>query len=155
MHYPGVELVADAALDADSDPYLADYRVDGRAVLPAVIGLEAMAQAASVLAGQPVRQARSVEIRSPVDIPHDGPARIRVCALHRGDAVETVLRSAEGGHRTDHLRAVFPVIGARRCGDVQVTSGPLDGRLQRRQLPAVRVVARGDGTGEPCMPQSP
>ena len=27
VHYPGVELVADAALDADSDPYLADYRV--------------------------------------------------------------------------------------------------------------------------------
>ena len=127
VHYPGVELVADAALDADTDPYLADYRIDGQAVLPAVLGLEAMAQAASVLAGQPVRQARNVEIVSPVDIPPDGPARIRVCALHRGDAIETVLRSAGDGHRTDHLRAVFPVIGAPQCGDVQVTGGPLDG----------------------------
>ena len=40
------------------DPYLADYRVDGRPVLPPVLALEALAQAASALAGRPLRAPR-------------------------------------------------------------------------------------------------
>ena len=112
VHYPGVELVADAALDLESDPYLGDYCLDGQASLPAALGLEAMAQAAAVLAARPLRRARDVALASPVAIGADGAARIRVCALHHGDRVETVLRSADTGYRTEHMRAVFPLVGA-------------------------------------------
>ncbi len=125
VHRPGVELVADAAIGPDTDPYLADYRPDGRTVLPAVIGLEAMAQAAAVLSGLPLRQARNVELVSPVAVPRDGAARIRVCALRRDDAVEAVLCSIANGQSADHMRAMFPVI-AGPGSDMGVTRGPFD-----------------------------
>jgi hypothetical protein len=37
---PGAELVAEAWISLGADPYLADYLIDGRAVLPAAMGLE-------------------------------------------------------------------------------------------------------------------
>jgi enediyne polyketide synthase len=109
VHYPGVELVAEAHLDSRRDPYLADHRIDGLAVLPAVVGLEAMAQAATVLAGHPVRDICEVGLDRPVIIPADGVRTIRISALHRGHAIETVLRSAETDYRIDHFRARFPL----------------------------------------------
>jgi enediyne polyketide synthase len=33
VHYPGIELVADTELSADSDPYLADHLLDGDILL--------------------------------------------------------------------------------------------------------------------------
>jgi hypothetical protein len=110
MHYPGVELVCEAQLSARSDPYLADYQIDGITVLPAAMALEAMAQAASVLAGGPVRRAIGVSADSPVVIPaggRDASAVIRICALRDGDTVTVVLRCAESSFAVNHLRAVF------------------------------------------------
>jgi len=57
VHRPGLALVADTRVRLETDPYLADYRLDGAPVLPAVMSLEAMAQAASALAGYPMRRA--------------------------------------------------------------------------------------------------
>ena len=51
VFYPGVELVVDAELSLRTDPYLADHVVQKQPLLPAVLGLEAMAQAAMALAG--------------------------------------------------------------------------------------------------------
>jgi Polyketide synthase dehydratase domain len=113
-HYPGVELVADTSLSLRADPYLADHRIDGLAVLPAAMVLEAMAQAASALAGTPLRQAREVSLAAPVVLPTTpggGQTVIRVCALSRGDEVETVLRCDETRFRVDHARAVFLAAG--------------------------------------------
>jgi hypothetical protein len=50
VFYPGVELVADAFLSSDSDPYLDEHVYHGERLFPAVMGLEAMAQAAMALA---------------------------------------------------------------------------------------------------------
>jgi enediyne polyketide synthase len=117
LHYPAVEFIADTRLSLPTDPYLADHRIDGLPVLPAVMGLEAMAQAASVLAGQFLRHATNVSMDAPVVIP-PGPsgeqAVIRVCALHRGDSVEVVLRCDTDGFRVDHFRALFPLPGTAR-----------------------------------------
>ena len=110
VHYPGVELVCDARLSLRSDPYLAEHRVDGIPVLPAAIALEAMAQAASALAGRPVRHAAGVSMIAPVVIPAgqpDGQAVIRVCARRDGPTVRTALRSADSGFIVDHFRAAF------------------------------------------------
>src|SRR5262249_19516462 len=51
LHVPGVELIAEADLAAESDPYLEDHVFRGEPLLPAVMGLEAMAQAAAGLQG--------------------------------------------------------------------------------------------------------
>ena len=107
VHYPGIELVCSATLSLASDPYLADYRVDGMPVLPPVLALEALAQAASVLAGRPLRRAVGVRLDSPVLIPAGGEALLQVCALRDGNRIVTVLRCADSSYRVDHARAEF------------------------------------------------
>ncbi|HSR85832.1 MAG TPA: KR domain-containing protein, partial [Streptosporangiaceae bacterium] len=106
-HYPGIELVCSATLSLASDPYLADYRIDGMPVLPPVLALEALAQAASVLGGQPLRRATNVQFNSPVLIPSGGEALLRVCALRDGNRVVAVLRCADSSFRVDHASAEF------------------------------------------------
>ena len=117
LHYPAIEFIADTRLSLPTDPYLADHRIDGLPVLPAVMGLEAMAQAASVLAGQFLRHATNVSMDAPVVIPpgpSGGQAVIRVCALRRADSVEVVLRCDTDGFQVDHFRALFPLPGTAR-----------------------------------------
>ncbi len=124
-YYPGVELVCEARITARTDPYLADYLVDGLPVLPTAMALEAMAQAASVLTGRPVRRAAGVCADSPVVVPAGGTdpgAVIRICALRDGDTVTVVLRCDESSFAVDHVRAVFscdaqPAKAATSIGD--------------------------------------
>jgi enediyne polyketide synthase len=118
VHYPGVELVADAELSTHTDPYLDEHVLDGQRLLPAVIGLEAMAQAATALAGMegpPVLE--RVRFTRPITIPRDRPAVLRVAALLSAHGtVEVVLRSGETGFQVDHFRAT--------CRFAEAPSGP-------------------------------
>jgi enediyne polyketide synthase len=110
VHYPGVELVCEARLSLRADPYLADHQVDGIPVLPAAMALEAMAQAATALAGRPVRRATGVSMIAPVVVPANDPdsqAVIRICALRDGDTVRTAVRCADSGFVVDHFLATF------------------------------------------------
>ncbi len=107
VYYPGTELVCTAGISLAADPYLADYRVDGMPVLPPVLALEALAQAASVLAGRPVRRAAGVTLESPVLIPSAGEAVLRVCAQRDGDTIVAALRCADSSYLVDHARAEF------------------------------------------------
>ena len=107
-HYPGLELVCEARLSMQTDPYLADYRVDGLPVLPPVLALEALAQAASVVAGRPAREARNVRLESPIVVPAGGEAELRVSAQRTGDTITAVLRCSESSFAVDHARAEFP-----------------------------------------------
>ena len=110
VHYPGVELIAEASLSLLADPYLGDYQVDGVPVLPPAMMLEAMAQAASVLAGGPVRSAADVSMTAPIVLPAGTPGSqtvIRLCALRDGDSVTVAIRSDNSGFAVDHGRATF------------------------------------------------
>ncbi len=107
VHYPGTELICSARLSLTADPYLGDYRIDGQLVLPPVLAVEALAQAASVLAGRPARHASSLRLDAPVLIPDDGETTLRVCAQRDGEAISTVLRSSATSFRVDHAAAVF------------------------------------------------
>ncbi|MGW1047857.1 SDR family NAD(P)-dependent oxidoreductase [Streptomyces sp. NPDC002521] len=109
IHYPGVELVVDNVLTEATDPYLRDHRIDGLPVLPAVVGLEAMAQAASVLAGRALRRCREVTFEQPVTPASGAPRVLRLCALAEDGAVTVALRSDETAFGADHFRAVFPL----------------------------------------------
>ncbi|HEU4455752.1 MAG TPA: SDR family NAD(P)-dependent oxidoreductase, partial [Longimicrobium sp.] len=108
VHYPGVELVADAELSTATDPYLDDHVVRGERLLPAVLGLEAMAQAARALAGtEAIPVFEDVRFERPVVVPAEGAMRVRLCALLREDgAVDVALRSDATGFAADHFRAL-------------------------------------------------
>lgn len=101
---PGVELVTEASLSLQEDPYLADHRIDGIAVLPAVCALEAMAQAAAALSGRQVRCIAEARFDRPVMVPEEGKRTIRICALLREDSdIDVVLRSDETSFAVDHF----------------------------------------------------
>jgi enediyne polyketide synthase len=110
VHYPGIELVCEARLTLQTDPYLADHRIDGMPVLPAAMALEAMAEAAAALAGQPLRHLTDVSMDAPVVIPAgtgSAQALIRICALADGTSVTARLQCEDSGFATDHFRATF------------------------------------------------
>ncbi|HEV2448751.1 MAG TPA: SDR family NAD(P)-dependent oxidoreductase, partial [Candidatus Sulfopaludibacter sp.] len=108
LHYPSTELICEADLSPASDPYLEDHIFLGARLLPGVMALEAMAQAASALAGAGDAPAfEDVHFARPVIVPPEGGLTIRLLALTRSDgAIEVRLRSAESGFRTDHFSAV-------------------------------------------------
>ena len=168
VYYPGVELVADTKISPRTDPYLADHHIDGLMVLPLAVALEALAQAASVLAGRPLRQLGEARMDAPVVLlPGDQDTTLRICALRRADAVETVLRCADSGFQVNHFRAIFPLrppppagpprrAAVRGTGRATRAHRGLRGRHRGRHrpvragvlpggaVPPGRVLARGD-----------
>ena len=108
VYYPQVELVSDVALSQSTDPYLDDHKFQGSRLLPAVIGLEAMAQAAAAVCGSTERPSfKEIEFNHPVVVSETATLPIRLAALVRGPGlVEVVLRSAETGFQLDHFRAL-------------------------------------------------
>jgi enediyne polyketide synthase len=108
LHYPGVELVADARISLGTDPYLADHCLEGQLLLPAVMGMEAMAQAAMALCG--VSQApmlEQLEFDRPIVIPRDAPLMLRTMAVVESDGrVRVALRADSTGFIVDHFRAI-------------------------------------------------
>jgi enediyne polyketide synthase len=109
VHFPGIELVVDAEVSADTDPHLADHVFRGEPLFAAVLGLEAMAQAAMALTGSstpPVFE--NAVFQRPVAIQSGRKTTIRVAALVRepGKTVEVVLREASTHFAADHFRAL-------------------------------------------------
>ncbi|MDB5035310.1 MAG: polyketide synthase family protein [Chlorobi bacterium] len=108
VHYPGLELVAEATLSADTDPYLNDHTFRGQRLFPAVMGLEAFAQAAVALRGGAENGIVFENLRfdRPIIVPDGESTRIRIVALRREDgAIDVALRSEETGFQADHFRA--------------------------------------------------
>ncbi len=108
VFYPGIELIFDAELSTDTDPYLRDHVFRKQQLLPAVMGLEAMAQAAMAVAERTSPPTfENVEFERPVILPESGKVSIRLAALARESGqVEVVLRSEETSFSVDHFRAV-------------------------------------------------
>jgi enediyne polyketide synthase len=107
VYFPGVELVADVAVSADSDPYLSDHVFRGEPLFAAVVGLEAMAQAAAAVTGAmrpPVFE--QVELLRPVAVAPGRSTTLRLAALVRAPGrVEVALRDRQTGFAADHFRA--------------------------------------------------
>jgi enediyne polyketide synthase len=108
VHVPGVELVVDAEVSADSDPHLADHVFRGEPLFAAVLGMEAMAQAAmALMRTDEIPIFEDVVFQRPVAVPAGRATTIRVAALARGaGTVEVVLRDASTGFAADHFRAL-------------------------------------------------
>ncbi|MGD2113608.1 MAG: type I polyketide synthase, partial [Acidobacteriota bacterium] len=107
--YPGVELVVDTTLSAETDPYLVDHAYRGELLFPAVLGLEAMAQVAMALVGTDrVPVFEDLRFDRPVTVDAEGRTTVRVAALVRDPGrVEVVVRSRSSGFRADHFRALL------------------------------------------------
>ena len=108
VYYPAVELIADVDLSSQSDPYLQDHVLEGTPLLPAVMGLEAMAQVAGALCGvckSPIFE--NVRFSRALPIPDGATVTLRICALLRAPGVvELVIRSSETAFQIDHFQAV-------------------------------------------------
>jgi enediyne polyketide synthase len=113
VHYAGVELVVDADLSADSDPYLTDHLLDGDLLFPAVIGMEAMTQVAAAVTGQVTAPTlEDVEFLRPIVAPVGGSTTIRIAVLaENADTVQAVIRSSDTGFQADHFRATIRYSG--------------------------------------------
>jgi enediyne polyketide synthase len=109
LHYPQLELVIETELSLGRDPYLDDHRIDCTAIFPAVFGLEAMAQAAIVVAGDDSPVAvENVSFRQAILIPERSAARIKILALAADDGrVDVVIRGEDDAFATDRMRATF------------------------------------------------
>ncbi len=108
VYVPGVELVVDAEVSADTDPHLSDHVFRGEPLFAAVLGLEAMAQAAMALVGtDEIPAFENAVFARPVAVPPGRSTTLRVAALVRAPGVvDVVLRDASTGFAADHFRAV-------------------------------------------------
>lgn len=155
VYYPGIELVADAELSTDSDLYLADHALDDELLFPAVFGIEAMTQAASVLAtpgdspgltapaGRLVLE--DVEFRRPIVVTPGGSTGIRVAALNRGGSVDVVIRSSDTSFQADHFSATLRWI----------TEEQSDPGLTSAGSASTESASTGPKSGSPSVPIDP
>jgi enediyne polyketide synthase len=91
-----------------ADPYVEDHVLQKQRLFPAVMGLEAMAQAAMALTGRATPPSfEEVTLTRPVAIGDRAITCIRLAALRRApDLVEVCLRSQETDFHVDHFRAL-------------------------------------------------
>jgi enediyne polyketide synthase len=106
IFYPHVELVADAHLSAETDLYLKDHELHHEQVLPAVMGLEQMAQAAMAVAGESMRPVlERVEFSRPIVVGSETTVVRAVALAESSKRVEVALRTGDTGFSVNHFRA--------------------------------------------------
>ncbi|QJD30234.1 type I polyketide synthase [Methylococcus geothermalis] len=133
----GIELITQVSLDIRHDLYLADHDYRGSLLLPTVMGLEAMAQAALRVAGgtgTEVARIEDIRLERPIVVSRERPQRIEIRALARERmeasdpvVVEASIHAEQTGMEPAHFSARF-VLGRRP----EAAAG--DTALPRRQL---------------------
>ncbi|HET8841993.1 MAG TPA: SDR family NAD(P)-dependent oxidoreductase, partial [Ktedonobacteraceae bacterium] len=111
VFYPGVELITAFDISTSTDLYIDDHQLKGERLLPAVMGLEAMAQIAMAVNGHQAKPSfKNTQFLRPVVVPGQGSLTLRLLALAQPDgSVDVALRSSETGYQLDHFRATcFP-----------------------------------------------
>ena len=105
LHYPGIELIADSEISADTDSYLKEHCFQGDQIFPAVMGMEAMAQVASALDetnGLP--EFRNLRFNRPIVVPPGKSIVLRVAAVRRQPGmIGVVVRSSTTSFHVDHF----------------------------------------------------
>jgi len=119
---PGVELIAQANLNVEDDPYLLDHNWKGSLLFPFVFGFEAMAQAVAYVLGIEKFdhiKARDINLQRPIPVPQESGAVIEIHAQvleQRGrkgyQEVKVEVYSQETAYKEPHFTAVFEVDNA-------------------------------------------
>jgi enediyne polyketide synthase len=104
-YHPGIELITEAELGTDADPYVAEHAFQGEQLLPAVMGMEAMAQGAQVLEQSELLPAlHDLRFDHPIVIPRDRPVTIRLAALRRKPGLVSVaIQCSSTGFKVNHF----------------------------------------------------
>ncbi|HEY3907834.1 MAG TPA: beta-ketoacyl synthase N-terminal-like domain-containing protein [Streptosporangiaceae bacterium] len=126
LHYQGVELITEATVSPRTDPYLTDYFTDGVCLLPPTLAVEAMAQVASALAGQPLRAATGISMTSPIVLSGQATAVLRICALRTEETISVIIRCDHTDFAVDHFSAAFDCAaqpGATEPGPAEFSPG--------------------------------
>lgn len=91
-------------LDLARHPGLGDHRIDGVPVLPAVIGIELMVQAAADATGSRPTRLTGIEFRSPLKLHRDDPVEAAIEIEHVNDVLRVALVSTFAGPAGRRLR---------------------------------------------------
>jgi enediyne polyketide synthase len=112
VYYPGVELIAECTISRKSDPYLDGHALNGERLLPAVMALEALTQAAHTLVqlGDEVSAPifTEVKFRKAIVVPNDPDQKVtlRVVTLAREDEqLSFALRCSTTSFQVNHVEA--------------------------------------------------
>jgi NAD(P)-dependent dehydrogenase (short-subunit alcohol dehydrogenase family) len=87
-------IVVEAHLDPAGDVFLRDHQFQGAALLPSVIGMEALAEAARVIEAGTVVGLRAVEILHPLRFAASEAQRIEIEAIRGPEGIATALSGA-------------------------------------------------------------
>jgi hypothetical protein len=94
-------LTVEATLDPAAQPFLNDHRIEGVAVLPGVMGIEAFAEAAKLLLPDwHIAALEDVNFLAPFKFYRDEPRAVTVQAVLQPDGAEVVAECRLLGHRT-------------------------------------------------------
>ncbi|NJD19169.1 MAG: SDR family NAD(P)-dependent oxidoreductase, partial [Gemmatimonadetes bacterium] len=117
-------LVVETELDPKSQPFLDHHRIDGIAVLPGVMGLEAMAEAARVAFPElRVASLEDVAFHAPFKFYRDEPRTVTVRVRYDADGADVLARCALEGSRTLVGRDA-PEVTVHFTGTVRLTGAP-------------------------------
>ena len=125
VYHPGIELITDAELSSDSDPYVTEHAFQGEQLLPAVMGMEAMAQVAKALEQSEFLPGfKNLRFDHPIVIPRDKSVTIRVAALRRQPGIISIaVRCSSTGFKVDHFTGECVFAEKQTRADAPVVSG--------------------------------
>jgi hypothetical protein len=111
-------------LDPKAQPFLDHHRIDGVAVLPGVMGLEAMAEAARVAFPElRVASLEDVTFHAPFKFYRDEPRTVTVRVRYDADGADVLARCAVEGSRMLMGREA-PEVTVHFTGTVRLTGAP-------------------------------
>jgi acyl transferase domain-containing protein len=117
-------LVVETELDPKAQPFLDHHRIDGIAVLPGVMGLEAMAEAARVAFPElRVASLEGVAFHAPFKFYRDEPRTVTVRVRYDADGADVLARCSLEGSRTLVGRDA-PEVTVHFTGTVRLTGAP-------------------------------
>ena len=132
---PGVELIAQAQLNVQDDPYLLDHNWKGSLLFPFVFGFEAMTQSVAYVLGVAALdhiKAKDINLQRPIPVSQDLGTTIEIHAQvleksSRNGLVEVKVEvySQESAYTEPHFSAVFEVNLERVTAKVETTKQSL------------------------------
>jgi len=118
-------LVVETELDPKAQPFLDHHRIDGIAVLPGVMGLEAMAEAARVAFPElRVASLEGVAFHAPFKFYREEPRTVTVRVRYDADGSDVLARCAVEGSRM-LLGRDAPEVTVHFTGTVRLTGTPV------------------------------
>jgi NAD(P)-dependent dehydrogenase (short-subunit alcohol dehydrogenase family) len=138
-------LVVETTLDPDRDPFLDHHRVEGVALLPGVMGVDAFAEAARIACpGWYVTAVEDVDFTAPFKFYRNEPRVVRVEVDYRTDGDDVVAECALVGSRMLAGRSE-PVVTVHFTGRVRLSATPpTPGTAVRPQGPPDTAILAGD-----------